>query len=52
MLYQGQIKILSTTNIAHPLLIEMGSVKRPDRGGGPIMQWIRAELVRIFQSNN
>ncbi|TMM45976.1 LysR family transcriptional regulator [Colwellia ponticola] len=50
--YQGQIKILSTTNIAHPLLIEMGSVKRRDRGGGPIMQWIRAELVRIFQSNN
>lgn len=49
--YQGQIKILSTRNVAHPLLIEMGLVKRRDMGGGPIMKWIRAELVRIFQSD-
>ncbi|MEH6452596.1 MAG: LysR family transcriptional regulator [Psychromonas sp.] len=46
--FEGKIKTLSTINIAHPLLVEMGMVKRRDMGVGPIMQWIREELVRTF----
>jgi DNA-binding transcriptional LysR family regulator len=47
--YEGQLKELSTENIAATLLVEMGMVKRRDKGVGPIMEWIGDQLVDLFK---
>ncbi|KPZ70709.1 MULTISPECIES: LysR family transcriptional regulator [Shewanella] len=46
--YSGEIKELSTYHIPESLLIEMGLVKRRDKGAGNIMNWMFAELEAMF----
>ena len=47
--YEGQLKELSTDHITNTLLVEMGMVKRRDKGTGPIMKWISEQLIELFK---
>jgi DNA-binding transcriptional LysR family regulator len=44
----GKIIELSSKHIPHSLLVEMGIVKRRDKGKGPIMTWMYSEIERMF----
>ena len=46
--YSGEIKELSTYHIPDSLLIEMGLVKRRDKGAGNIMNRMFAEVEKMF----
>ena len=50
--YEGQLKELSTEYINNTLLVEMGMVKRRDKGSGPVMDWISEQLVILFKDKN
>lgn len=44
----GKVIELSSKHIPHSLLVEIGIVKRRDKGKGPIMAWMYSEIERIF----
>ncbi|MEZ9138709.1 MULTISPECIES: LysR family transcriptional regulator [unclassified Shewanella] len=46
--YSGEIKELSCYHIPDSLLIEMGLVKRRDKGAGNIMNWMFGEVDKMF----
>ncbi|MBR9727217.1 LysR family transcriptional regulator [Shewanella intestini] len=46
--YSGEITELSCYHISDSLLIEMGLVKRRDKGAGNIMNWMFAEVNKMF----
>ncbi|WP_064609446.1 LysR family transcriptional regulator [Photobacterium sp. J15] len=46
--YASELKELSTEHISEPLLVEMGVVKRRDKGRGQIMTWLYDELGKMF----
>ncbi len=46
--YQSELVELSTEHLSESLLVEMGIVKRRDRGRGPVMNWFYEQLTRVF----
>ncbi|WP_299570832.1 LysR family transcriptional regulator [uncultured Shewanella sp.] len=46
--YSGEIKELSCYHIPDSILIEMGLVKRRDKGAGNIMNWMFGEVDKMF----
>ncbi|MBV1841462.1 LysR family transcriptional regulator [Photobacterium ganghwense] len=49
--YAPYLVELSTEAIPEPLMVEMGVVKRRDKGEGRVMNWLYTELARLFQQN-
>ncbi|GAB3534462.1 LysR family transcriptional regulator [Photobacterium alginatilyticum] len=49
--YVDELVELSTEHIADSLLVEMGVVKRRDKGSGRIMAWMYDELSSMFKEN-
>ncbi|KLV05107.1 LysR family transcriptional regulator [Photobacterium aquae] len=46
--YVNDVVELSTEEIPDPLMVEIGIVKRRDKGCGKVMQWMYEELEKIF----
>ncbi|PSW16379.1 LysR family transcriptional regulator [Photobacterium rosenbergii] len=46
--YVDELVELSCDEIPEPLLVEMGVVKRRDKGVGRVMDWVYTELAKIF----
>ncbi|WP_144214089.1 LysR family transcriptional regulator [Shewanella donghaensis] len=46
--YSGEIKALSCYHISDSITIEMGLVKRRDKGAGNIMNWMFGEVEKMF----
>lgn len=49
--YVGELVELSTEHIPDSLLVEMGVVKRRDKGNGKIMTWMYSELGTMFRKD-
>jgi len=47
----GKLVELSTQHIPDSLIVEMGIVKRRDKGKGPIMSWMYEAIKDIFKEN-
>jgi len=47
--YAGELKELSTEHIPDSLLVEMGVVKRKDKGNGKVMAWMYSEFGTMFR---
>ncbi|MGR5065127.1 LysR family transcriptional regulator [Photobacterium sp. DNB22_13_2] len=46
--YVDELVELSTEEIPEPLMVEMGAVKRRDKGIGQVMEWMYTELAKMF----
>ncbi|MGF1687567.1 LysR family transcriptional regulator [Photobacterium japonica] len=46
--YANDLVELSSEAIPDPLMVEIGIVKRRDKGIGPVMEWMYSELEKIF----
>ncbi|PSU12812.1 LysR family transcriptional regulator [Photobacterium gaetbulicola] len=46
--YVDELVELSTEEIPEPLMVEMGVVKRRDKGVGRVMDWLYSEMAQIF----
>ncbi|KHT58071.1 LysR family transcriptional regulator [Photobacterium gaetbulicola] len=46
--YVDELVELSTEEIPEPLMVEMGVVKRRDKGAGRVMDWLYSEMAQIF----
>lgn len=49
--YVGKLVELSTEHIPDSLLVEMGVVKRRDKGNGKVMAWMYSELSTMFRKD-
>ena len=47
---KGKLVELSCEHIPHSLLVEIGIVKRRDKGKGPVMSWMYAEMIKVFSA--
>lgn len=50
--YSNNIVELSTKHIPDSGLVVMGAVKRRDKGNGPVMRWMYAQMETMFSEND
>lgn len=49
--YTNELVELSTKHISDSLLVEMGIVKRRDKGNGPIINWMYSAIEKMFSES-